>query len=86
MPTGQIQLDPVLFALPASSDLELCSRSPGTVLMWSFGNYNTINGRAAFSMANGGRRGVNDAHEYQKLLDVCTKNSILFFPMTYSVF
>lgn len=64
---GKITLDPILQQLPYKNDLELCSRSPKTVIMWSFGNYNVINGRANFNM-NGGRRGVNNATEYQKLL------------------
>lgn len=65
---GKIKLDPILHQLPYKKDLDLCTRSSKTVIMWSFGNYNVVNGRANFNM-NGGRRGVNNATEYRKLMD-----------------
>lgn len=64
---GEVTLDPILHSLPFKTDLELCGRSSGTAIIWSFGNYNVINGRASFSMA--GRKGVNNATEYKKLLN-----------------
>ena len=49
----QIILDPILNGF---SNDNHCSNSPGTVIVWSFGNY---------KLARGGRHGVNNASAYQ---------------------
>jgi hypothetical protein len=57
---GKIHLDPLLTGLSSISE------SPGTVILWSFGNYKT---------GKSGRYGVNNATAYQEMFegDICQK-------------
>jgi len=66
---GKVVLDPLLVGL---GDLNLCSKSNGSVVLWSFGNY---------KLAKGGRYGVNNATAYSEIFEngVCKQlNSTAF--------
>jgi hypothetical protein len=54
---GKVILDPLLVGF---ADLNLCSQSNGSVVLWSFGNY---------KLAKGGRYGVNNASAYGELFE-----------------